>query len=45
MWDLSSRPGMGPVSPAMEVQSLNRWTAREVLKNFIYLFIFGCVRS
>ena len=28
MWDI--RPGIEPVPPALEVQSLNHWTAREV---------------
>ena len=27
---LASRPGIEPVSPAVEVRSLNHWTAREV---------------
>ena len=41
---LVPRPGIEPVPPAMEVQSLNHWTAREVpLINFkrisIFLFI------
>ena len=27
--DLSSRPGIEPASPAVEVQSPNHWTARE----------------
>ena len=30
MWDLSSLPGIEPVSPAVEAQNLNHWTAREV---------------
>jgi len=30
MWDLSSQPEMEPVLPAVEAQSLNHWTAREV---------------
>ena len=29
MRDLSSRPGIEPVPPAVEVQSPNHWTARE----------------
>ena len=28
--NLSSRPGMEPVPPAVEAQSLNHWTTREV---------------
>ena len=30
MWDLSSLPGIEPVSPAVEAQNLNHWTAQEV---------------
>ena len=30
MWDLSSQSGIEPTPPALEAQSLNRWTAREV---------------
>ena len=29
-WDLTSRPGMDPVPPALEVKSLKHWIAREV---------------
>ena len=29
MWDLSSQSGVKPVSPTVEVQSLNHWTTRE----------------
>ena len=30
MQDLSSQPGIEPRPPALEVQNLNHWTAREV---------------
>ena len=30
MWDLSSLPGIEPMSPAVEAQNLNHWTACEV---------------
>ena len=30
MWDLSSPPVLKPPPPAVEAQSLNHWTAREV---------------
>ena len=30
MRDLSSQPGIEPAPPAVEVWSLNHWTAREV---------------
>ena len=39
MWDLSSPtkgPGIEPMSPAVEVWSLNHWTAREVPKRCIF---------
>ena len=31
MWDLSSRPGIEPVPPAVKARRLNHWTAREVI--------------
>ena len=34
MWDLSSRLRIEPVPPALEAQSLNHWTAREVPESF-----------
>ena len=50
---LVPQPGIEPVPPAVEVQSLNHWTTREVphycfffFFNFwVYLFIYGCVGS
>ena len=30
VWDLSGQPGIKPVPPALEAQSLNHWTARKV---------------
>ena len=30
MWILVPQPGIEPMPPAMEVQYLNHWTAREV---------------
>ena len=36
MQDLRSRPGIEPVPPAVEVQSLNHWTAREVPPTFSF---------
>ena len=30
MWDLVPRPGNQPESPALEMSTLNHWTAREV---------------
>ena len=30
MWYLSPQPGIEPAPPALEVQSLNHWTTREV---------------
>ena len=29
-WDLIPQPGIEPLPPALELQSLNHWTAREV---------------
>ena len=34
MWDLVPWPGTKPVPPALEVWSLNNWTAREVFNRF-----------
>ena len=34
MWDLSSPPGIKHVPPAVEVWSLNHWTAREVPSSY-----------
>ena len=34
--DLSSQPGIEPVPTTLESQSLNHWTAREVLYSFLY---------
>ena len=31
MWDLSSLPGTEPMSPAVEAQNLNHWTAQKSL--------------
>ena len=33
MWDLSSQQGIEPVPPALEVQTLNHLTTREVLRS------------
>ena len=30
MWDLGSQPGIEPVRSAVEVQSLDHWTTREI---------------
>ena len=39
MWDLSSPPRIKPAPPAVEVRSLNHWTAREVPESvFLYYF-------
>ena len=35
MWDLVLWPGTKPVPPALEVWSLNNWTAREVFNRFL----------
>ena len=35
MWELSSPPGIKPVSPALKAWSLNYWTTKEVKVNFI----------
>ena len=32
MWDLVPRPGIEPTPPALEVQSVNHWTSKEVPK-------------
>ena len=50
MEDLSFQPGMKYMPPALEAQSLNYWTAREVplrdiLNTKIKLFIFGSTGS
>ena len=45
---LVPRPGTEPVPPAVEVQSLNHWTAREVLKSTISemkVILNGCNRT
>ena len=34
LWDLVPQPGIKPVPPILEVQSLNNWTAREVPRFF-----------
>ena len=39
MWDLNPQPGIEPVPFALEAQSLNHWTAREV-PIFSYFYIF-----
>ena len=36
MWNLSSQAGIEPGPLALEVQSLNQWTAREVLMELIF---------
>ena len=36
---LVPRPGIEPVPPAVEAQSLNHWTTREILKIYIYFFV------
>ena len=36
MWDLSSLPGTEPMSPAVEAQNLNHWTAREVPRFLLF---------
>ena len=51
MWDLSSLTRDQTHTPCIGRQSLNHWTAREVLgmmsffKKIYLLFIFGCVGS
>ena len=40
MWDLSSRPSVELVPPAMDAQSLNNWTIREVPRMCLVLFFF-----
>ena len=39
--DLSSQPGIKPTPPAVEEQSLNHWTTREVQGKVFWLFIEG----
>ena len=34
-WDLSSHPGIEPLSPAVEAQNLTHWAARKVPESFI----------
>ena len=36
MWNLSSQEGIEPEPLALEAQSLNQWTAREVLMELIF---------
>ena len=38
MWDLSSRPSVELVPPAMDAQSLNHWTIREVPRMCLIFF-------
>ena len=38
MWDLYSWPGIEPMAPALEVQSLDHWTSREDSKIFLFFF-------
>ena len=45
MWDLSPRPKIEPVPPAVKVQSLNPWTSREVSSFFIYFFIVNIMKT
>ena len=40
MWDLSSPTQNQTCAPAVEVQSLNHWTTREVPNVLIFLFYF-----
>ena len=39
---LVPRPGIEPVSPALEAQNLNHWTISEVLKDFFFNRINLC---
>ena len=39
LWDLSSRPGMEPVPPAVEEWSPNHWTTREVPGVYSFLLL------
>lgn len=43
MWNLITQPGIEPVLPALDPQSLNHWTPKElqdrVLKDWIHLII------
>ena len=41
MWDLSSLPGIEPMSPAVEAQNLNHWTACEVPCFLLFSLEFG----
>ena len=43
MWDLTPQPGIKPKPPAVEVQSLNHWTTREVLKLKNLYEVFYCI--
>ena len=38
-------PGIEPVPPALEVQSLKHWTAREVPQVFLFKFMYISLRS
>ena len=43
MRDLSSRPGIEPVPPAVEAWSPNHWSAREFpVWSFVCLFVLFC---
>ena len=42
VWDLIPQPGIKPMPSAVEVQSLNHWTTREVLKGHRLLH-FRCL--
>ena len=45
MWDLGPHPcpGIEPMPPALEAQSLNQWTTRESLFLFTVRFIVLCL--
>ena len=42
MWDTNSSTGIQPTPPALEAQSLNHWTTREVPKRFTLYIVTTC---
>ena len=43
MWDLITRPGIKAMPPAVEVWSLNHWTARALMTHHFVLADLDCV--
>ena len=41
MWDISSLMGDGTRAPSIRRQSVNHWTAREVLRKFLLVCLYS----